>query len=188
MSLDIIRCCSGDSNTSLHLVELATSKAEASFSTFILTPARYFSEQSLKEGMIWLGFCGTSHKMSRKAEVAAKFLTHFLKMLAWHYLNNWLQLRVGDAVNEARINHFHILIASIFILLFSCKTWRELAFCHEPLSVQCLTVGTKLYARWAALTFRTGMAIWLNCLACHKHTIETSEDLSCKRFEIHSRD
>lgn len=173
----------------LHLVQLATTKAGASFSTFFLIPSRYyFREQSVKERMIWLGLCGATCKMSRKAEVAANFLTHFLKMLAWHYLNHWLELRVGDAVDEAHINHFHILIASIFILLFSCKTSRELAFCHEPLSVQCLTVGIKLCARWVVLAFRTGMAIWINCPAFHKHTTETSEDLSCKRVEIHTWD
>jgi len=37
----------------LHLAELATTKAEASFSTFFVTPAGYyFREQSLKERMI----------------------------------------------------------------------------------------------------------------------------------------
>lgn len=135
--------------------------------------------------IIWLGFCGSACKMSRKAELPAKFLTHFQKMLAWHYLNHWLEVRVEVAVNEACLNHFHI-IASIFILLFSCKPWRELAFFHDPLSVQCLTVGIKLCARWVVLTFRTGMAIWINCPALYKHTTETSEDLSCSRIEIHT--
>lgn len=135
--------------------------------------------------IILLGFCGSTCKMSRKAELPAKFLTHLLKMLAWHYLNHWPEVRAGDAVNEACLNHFHI-IASIFILLFSCKTWRELAFFHDPLSVQCLTVGIKLCARWVVLTFKTGMAIWINCPVSYKHNTETSEDSSCSGIEIHT--
>lgn len=109
-------------------------------------------------------------------------------MLAWYYLNCWLEVRVGDAIEEARISHFHILMASIFIILFSCKTWRKLAFCHDPLSVQFLTVGITLCARWVVLTFRKWMAIWINRPAFHKHTTETSEDLCCKRFEIYTLD
>lgn len=173
----------------LHLVERATSNAGVSFSTFFLMPSGcYFREQSSTERTMWFVFCGSTLKMNRKTEVAAKVLTRFLKMLAWYYLNHWLKLRVGDAVEEAHISHFHILIASIFILLFSCKTWRKLAFCHDPLSVQCLTVGIILCVRWVVLTFRKEMAIWINRPAFHKHTTETSEDLCCKRCEIYTWD
>jgi len=46
----------------------------------------------------------------------------------------------------------------------------------------------RLCARWVALTFRTGMAIWINCPAFHEHSTEALEDLSCKRVEIHTWD
>jgi len=64
------------------------------------------------------------------------------------------------------------------------QNMTKLAFGHEPLSVQCLTVGIELRARWMVLTFSKGMVIWLNCPAFHKHTTETSKDLFCGRLEI----